>query len=73
MTEQFLFARNKHSADSLIGMKDIAAITGLSYWYVRALNCGNEKSSVPFPEPVTRIGRRPLWRRIDIVDWHSKR
>jgi predicted DNA-binding transcriptional regulator AlpA len=73
LTTPFLFARNKYSADQLITMKEIADISGVSYWYVRALACGSENSKAGFPEPVAKIGRRKVWLREDIQKWNEQR
>lgn len=68
-TTPFVLARNSVSADELLTMKQISDIVGISYWMVRALACGVEKSRVPFPEAYTKIGRSPLWKRVDIENW----
>lgn len=66
-------ARNSVSAEELVTMQQIAAMLSVSYWMVRAWRSGAESSRVPFPEPFTSIGRRPLWRRETITKWHDAR
>lgn len=65
----FVLARNTVSANELMTMKQIAGITGYSYWYIRALACGAESGRSPFPEPDTKLARSPLWKRSTIEKW----
>lgn len=54
----------------LITMQEIADKSGYSYWYVRALACGSEvKKLNPMPRPYTKLGRRKLWRELEIDEW----
>lgn len=69
MTDPWIFARNKYRRDEIMTMQDIADHIGASYWYVRALACGSEKSAYPFPDPVTKYGRSPIWAKEDINQW----
>jgi hypothetical protein len=69
MAEEWYFAKRHIKTDELLDMKQIASLTNLTYWYIRALKGGHEKTNPPFPEPHTYYGRSPLWRREDIADW----
>lgn len=69
----FHMARNSVSADQLMTMAEIADTLGVKYWTVRAWACGAEKTKIPFPAPLTKIGRRPMWTRKSIIDWHNAR
>lgn len=71
-TTPFLFARNSSSSEELLTMQQIADYTGKSYWYIRALACGVEKSKVPFPKPHTKLGRSKLWKKQHIENWVTK-
>lgn len=65
----FHMARNSVSSDQLLTMQQIADYIGKSYWYVRALNCGVEKSRKGFPVPDTKLRNSPLWKRSTIEAW----
>jgi hypothetical protein len=54
-------------------MRDIAREAGVSYWYIRALACGDERSIPPFPRPYTKIGRSPVWASDTVWRWIEKR
>lgn len=69
----FVLARNSVSADELLTMKQIAAMLDISYWMVRALACGAEKTRVPFPQAYTKLARSPLWKRHTIEEWEALR
>lgn len=62
-------ARNSYDSDELLTMSQVADYTGYKYWYIRALKCKAETTVVPFPEPDTTIGRRPLWAEKTICAW----
>lgn len=67
--QDFDFIKPSLRAGDVMTMKDIAQKTGKSYWYIRALACGSEKSKPPFPEPITKIGNRKVWLKRDIHRW----
>lgn len=69
----FHLAVARIDSGDLITMKEVADLTGYSYWFIRALACGAEVSRPPFPKRYTSLARRPLWLRSQIEDWHSKR
>lgn len=76
MTEEkqpFVFARNSVSAEELLTMKQMADMIGVSYWYIRALACGSEKSKVDFPQADTKLGRSKLWKRSTFEQWVRER
>lgn len=69
----FYLARNTFDSSELLTMAQVAELCGFSYWYIRALRSGHEKTSVPFPEANTEIGRRPLWAKKTIQLWIQER
>lgn len=66
-------ARVRADSNDLLTMKQIADISGLSYWFIRALHTGAEKATVPLPQADTKIGRSPLWYRTTIKQWLKER
>lgn len=68
----FVLARNSVKSDELLTMQQIADMLGHTYQYIRALACGAETTTVPFPEPFTKLGRRPLWKRKQIEAWRER-
>lgn len=68
----FALARNSVKSDELLTMQQIAGKLGCTYQYVRALACGAEQTTVPFPKPFTKLGRRPLWKQKDIDAWRER-
>lgn len=66
-------ARNYIKSTDVVGMRDIARIANLSYWYVRALACDAERSRPPFPKPYTKRGNRNFWLRADVQNWVVER
>lgn len=69
----FFLARNSYDSKELLTMAQIAELSGMSYWYIRALNSGSEKTKISFPQPDTKIGKRPLWRKFTITSWLEER
>lgn len=65
----FYLARNSYSSEELLTMREVAELTGFSYWYIRALRSGDETTVVPFPKPTTKLGRSPLWSASVIQNW----
>lgn len=64
-----LNARAESVDSTLVGLSDIAALTGLSRQAIALLKDG-ARGSGQFPGPVQRVkGNSPLWRWKTIVDW----
>lgn len=69
----FYLARNTYDSEELMTMRQVADYIDCSYWYIRALHSGVEKTTVPFPEYDTKIGRSPLWAKKTIDRWKRER